>query len=49
VQTDAGPQILVEVNAKNLGLSDETVAEWGRLAAEQGHVHVTVPDHPEDD
>jgi hypothetical protein len=48
VQTPNGPQLLVEVNAKNLGLSDESVAEWGRIAAENGAVHVTVPDLPAD-
>ena len=44
VRMDNGPQLLVGVNAKNLGLSDESVAEWGRIAAEEGHIHVHVPD-----
>jgi hypothetical protein len=39
--------MLVEVNAKNLGVSDETLAEWGRMAAEAGAVHVHPPDSPE--
>jgi hypothetical protein len=59
--TDAGTQLhlylncgdvaklLLQVDARNLGVSDETIAEWGRMAAEDGNVYVTVPDTPDED
>jgi hypothetical protein len=39
---------LVACNAVNLGVSDETIAEWGQRAADHGNVYVTVPDAPPD-
>jgi hypothetical protein len=31
------------------GRRKETIAEWGRMAAEDGNVYVTVPDTPDED
>jgi hypothetical protein len=40
---------LTQCNALNLGVSEQTIAEWGQIAAESGNVTVTIPDHPEGD
>jgi len=39
--------MLLEVDARNLGVSDETVAEWGQNAEKAGLVFVNPPDSPE--
>jgi hypothetical protein len=41
-------KLLVQCHAENLGVSDETIAEWGKNAEKAGHVFVTPPDSPED-
>jgi hypothetical protein len=46
---DGVAKLLCEVDARNLGVSDETIAEWGQHAADAGQVYVTVPDEPPKD
>jgi hypothetical protein len=42
-------KLLCQVDARNLGVSDETIVEWGRNAEKAGHVFVTLPDAPPED